>query len=265
MGFLSDTWGALSGSTRAEGAQRSGEAERAGIQEGQDYLMERDELGNRVGDQALTGLSDYYQGDQQGTIDRAMNSPLYAQMMQAKEDAGEQTMRNASATGSLRGGNVQSDMYKNNLRFDKEALTTTVDQQLEGLGNLTGQRDRQTGNIAQLYGDKGRSFANQYATEASAKGDLLSNGLQIAGTVGSFFSDPRLKESIEFVDEINGHNIYRWKWNDFAKKLGLEGDEVGVLAHEVPIEATGQSEGFLTVDYEALGLNHHVLNSLEMN
>jgi len=150
MGFLSDTWGALSGSNRAEGAQRSGEAERAGIQEGMDYLKGRDELGNEIGDQALTGLSDYYQGDQQGTIDRAMNSPLYAQMMQAKEDAGEQTMRNASATGGLRGGNVQSDMYKNNLRFDKEALTTTVDQQLEGLGGLTGQRDRNTGNIAQL-------------------------------------------------------------------------------------------------------------------
>lgn len=270
MGFLSDMWDGMSGKTASRSATQGGTEHRAELQKGMDFLTERDSLGNQYGDQALTGLNNIYQGDmnaQQDLIDRSMASPLYQQMMLSKEDAGDQIMRNASATGGLRSGNVQSNMYRNDLRYDADALTTSYDDQLSGLSGLVGQRDRNTGAIAGLHSDMGMSYAQQRQAEGQAKtdgaGNIINTGAKI---IGSFFSDPRLKESIKEIGAIHGHRIFRWKWNDEAKDFGLTGESTGVLAHLVNKynpDAIGVSDGYLTVNYDALDLNIGVLNSLE--
>lgn len=260
MGFLSDTWDSLSGKAGRQGAQKAGEAERAQIGEGMDYLKGRDELGNEIGDKALSGLSDIYLGDgtaQQGLIDKAKASPLYQQMMLAKEDAGDQLARNASMTGGLRGGNVQDNMYRSDARFDADALATTYQDQLSGITGLSNRGDKNTASIAGMYGDLGRSEADQAVAEADSKGALLNNGLKIAGTIGSFFSDPRLKENLQEVEPRGGHRWFTWDWSAEAEeKLGLVGQSVGVIAtlvNEYMPEAISVKNGFLTVDYDMIG------------
>lgn len=73
-----------------------------------------------------------------------------------------------------------------------------------------------------------------------------------AAGIAGMFSDIRLKENVEKIDEENGYNIY---------KFNFKGDPThtyrGVLAHEVMkqnIEAVGIQDGYLTVDYDLIGI-----------
>ena len=150
MSFLGDAWGSLTGSTQAQGAGEAGRAEREELGKGLDYMMGRDELGNRIGDEALTGLSDLYLGDQSNQtamIERAKASPLYESLMGQQQLGEDAIMRNASATGGLRSGNVQGTMYDYNTRFGADALNQAYGQQLEGLTGLAGAGDKNTGNL----------------------------------------------------------------------------------------------------------------------
>lgn len=70
-------------------------------------------------------------------------------------------------------------------------------------------------------------------------------------------SDARLKENIEPIGEAGGHNVYRWRWTDAAKRLGHAITEpVGVIAQEVlasrPDAVSVSNDGFLQVNYGAL-------------
>lgn len=73
----------------------------------------------------------------------------------------------------------------------------------------------------------------------------------------SGFSDARLKDDVTKVGEINGVNLYRWKWNNEAKQIGAKGaPEFGVMAQEV--EATHPqhvhigADGYRRVNYVGL-------------
>ena len=71
------------------------------------------------------------------------------------------------------------------------------------------------------------------------------------------FSDRRLKNNLEKIGEVNGHNWYKWDWNIVANKMGLEGKSEGVLADELVKtnpECIGIQDGFMFVDYIKLGI-----------
>jgi len=93
--------------------------------------------------------------------------------------------------------------------------------------------------------------------KTSSGGGLLSKigqGLQIASSAASLFSDVRLKRDIERIDtrpDGLGVYAYRYVWDaDDAPK------HEGVMAHEVlevrPEAVSRHSSGFLMVDYGAL-------------
>lgn len=259
MGFLSNTWDSLTGAAQGEGAQKAGQLERAGMGEAQDYLKERDVIGNKYGDLALEGLGGAFTGDssgQQQIIDRAKSSPMYASIM-GQQQAGEQAiLRNASATGGLRSGNASGALTDYGMQLEDRALQGSYDEQIRGMEGLTGQRDRNTAGIAGLYADMGASRSNQAVNEAEAKSAFLNNGLAIAGTVGSFYSDPRLKKNLHEVKPRGGHRWFIWDWTDEAeKKLGLVGQSMGVIAtlvNDYMPEAIDVKEGYLTVNYDML-------------
>ena len=97
----------------------------------------------------------------------------------------------------------------------------------------------------------------QTTTQSSSPGlfDYLTAGASIYGAAAA--SDRRLKTDVEKVGEVDGFNVYTWRWDDRAKELGLDGGVTrGVMAQEVleklPEAVVVGPHGFYMVKYDML-------------
>jgi hypothetical protein len=120
--------------------------------------------------QALLGLG--APGSQQQAISALQGSPQFQALQQQGENA---ILQNASATGGLRGGNVQGALAQ----FRPALLSNLIDQQYSRLGGLTaigqnaaagvGNAGMQTGaNVANLLGRQGQAQAGGILGQQSA-------------------------------------------------------------------------------------------------
>lgn len=127
---------------------------------------------------------------QQSAIDALQNSPAFTSMTRSGENA---ILQNASATGGLRGGNVQGALAQ----FRPALLAQLIQQQFQNLGGITslgqnaaagvGNAGMNTGNaISGLLGNQGNALnaAAQQAGAAQA-GGALANGRAQAQAFGS--------------------------------------------------------------------------------
>ena len=100
----------------------------------------------------------------------------------------EAILQQASATGGIRGGNVQSSLAQ----FRPQVLSSLINQQYGRLGGLTtlgqnaavgtGNAGMQTGaNIANLYGQQGAAAAGSALATGSAWGNALGGMGTLAG------------------------------------------------------------------------------------
>ena len=89
-------------------------------------------------------------------------------------------------------------------------------------------------------------------------GDVLGFGAEMfaLSKLLPLMSDQRLKKDIKLLGKEKGHNIYSWKWNDVAKKLGVNSPTIGVIAQEVmsymPEAVIEDENGYFMVNYGAL-------------
>jgi hypothetical protein len=133
--------------------------------------------------QALLGL----QGPEaeQAAIERIRGGETF----QALEQQGEEALlQRASATGGLRGGNIQGALAQ----FSPQLLSSLIEQQYGRLGGLTtlGQRSAagvgaagmETGsNVSNLLAQQGAAQAGGELGQAKAFGQILNIPSQIAG------------------------------------------------------------------------------------
>lgn len=117
-------------------------------------------------------------GAQRQAIAGIQNSPMFAALAQQ----GEQGMlQNASATGGLRGGNLQGALAQ----FRPQMLNSLIDQQYNRLGGLTslgqnaaagvGNAGMQTGdNVANLIGQQGAASAGAQLARGQAFGNVMN-------------------------------------------------------------------------------------------
>ena len=267
MGFVTDFIGDVfgGGDEAAEASIAGAELQAQGQREALEYLKEREAIPREFSEAALKGLGGIFgleggTGSQQEFIDSLISSPLYQRIIGGREAGEESILRSASATGGLRSGNVQEALYDYNTQLRNKALLESYNQQLQGLTGLAGlpsyapQIAGQMAGIGQTLG-QGQIAAGQ-AQQAGIQqgfGNLL--GLGELGV--SIFSDRRLKNNIEKIGELDGHNWYMWDWNIVANKMGLEGKAEGVLADELintNPECIGILDGFMIVDYIKLGI-----------
>lgn len=97
------------------------------------------------------------------------------------------------------------------------------------------------------YGGQTSSTAKEKPSTLQTVGDIAK--------IAAFASDIELKENIEIIGKYDGHNIYRWDWNDKAEEIGLSGKSSGVLAQEVEEyapHAVIQQNGYKAVIYGVL-------------
>lgn len=146
--------------------------------------------GALAGQQDLLGLNGA--GAQGSAIAGIQASPQYQALAQSGQDA---ILANASATGGLRGGNVQAALGQ----FQPQLLAQLIEQQYARMGGLTalgqnaaagvGNAGMQTGtNIASLLQQQGAAIAGGQIAQGSVArqgfGDLLKIGGAIAGAMG---------------------------------------------------------------------------------
>jgi len=201
---------------------------------------------------------------------------------QAQVRQGEEALlQRASATGGLRGGNIQAALAQFRPQMLQQEIATQYGRLggLTSLGQLTSQNLAQIGqssaagtataglrtgaDIAGLMGQQGaaragaelaqgQAFANvlnlpaqflgaQYGATAGKTGTAMTPGL------GNIFSDIRLKKNIQRIGtRSDGLGVYEFEYTWGG------GRQIGLMAQEVlgiyP-DAVGQSGGYLTVDY----------------
>lgn len=152
--------------------------------------------GALTGQQDLLGLNGA--NAQQAAIQALQTSPQFGALAQQGEDA---ILANASATGGLRGGNVQGALAQ----FRPQLLSQLIEQQYQRLGGLTqmgqasaagvGSAGMQTGNaITQLLGQQGSAAAGAAlaggrasAAQAAAVPDAIASGLGLFKGLGGKF------------------------------------------------------------------------------
>lgn len=130
-------------------------------------------------------ISKFMVNPQQQAINQIASGPEYQALLQQGENA---LLQNASATGGLRGGNIQGAL----MEFRPKLLNQLINQQYERLGGLTalGQRSAagvganemtSASNIGQAYTDVGAAQAGS----ALAKSNAINQGL---GSVTGFLT-----------------------------------------------------------------------------
>lgn len=123
--------------------------------------------------------------EQQKAIDALKNSAQFGELTRQGENS---ILQNASATGGLRGGNVQASLAQ----FRPQLLSQMIEQQYGRLGGIAqlgqasaaGQASAglQTGsNIANLYGQQGAAQAGNALAQGQANANFASG---IAGNIG---------------------------------------------------------------------------------
>jgi hypothetical protein len=232
------------GDDSADAAKDAAQIQADYQREALDYLKETEALPQQFRESALKYLAGAYglpggEGSQQEIIDQARESPLYGAIMGGLEQSEESILRNASATGGLRSGNANDALAENAQQLENQALLTSYNQQMQGVGGLAGlpslapQIAAGTAGIGQTLaqGEIAAAQAKQQGNQM-AGGNLmgLANlGLQAYGA----FSDRRLKSSVLKIGTRGGLNWYEWVWNSAANKLGLYGKAQGPMADEV--------------------------------
>jgi len=146
--------------------------------------------------QALIGLGGA--GAQQQAITGLEQSPQYMEMVRQGENA---LLQNASATGGLRGGNVQSALAQ----YRPQILSDLINQQYGRLGGLTqlgqssaaGQASAgqvMASNVGNLLGQQGAALA----------GGQLAQGQVVGQSVGSLAKGAGMFYGMGGVSGISG-------------------------------------------------------------
>lgn len=191
MSFIGNVLGSITGAKQAgKAGERAGEtqaaASQAGIEEQRrqfDALVElmspyvQAGTGAMQQQQALIGL----QGPeaQQQAVSGFEQSPLFQSMQQQGENA---ILQNASATGGLRGGNVQAALSQ----FRPQLLNQLIEQQYGRLGGLASMGQASAAGQASGGMKSASNVGNLLANQAQA----VAGGQMARGNVGrQTFSD----------------------------------------------------------------------------
>lgn len=253
-----DITGENAANAAANASVRGAELTAQGQREALDYLKETEALPRQFREGALTQLAGIYglpggTGSSEQFIQDAMNSPIYNNLVSRGEEA---VLRNASATGGLRSGNVQGALATN----AQDALMTAYNNRLQGISGLA-QLPSNANNIATLTAAPSATLAQGNIAAAQAQQQqqqaYMNNLFGLGGAGLMALSDIRLKENIEYIGERGDYSWFRWDWRPEAKVLGLEGKSEGVMAHfvhEQNPDAVSVIDGLLCVDYSQLGL-----------
>ncbi|MGA0601769.1 hypothetical protein ACO2Q3_13770 [Caulobacter sp. KR2-114] len=178
MGFLSDIANVFGSIAKGNAAKDAAQQQVNGYNQGIDTLNNESDRINGLlspyitsgtnatnAEGALLGLGG--NNAQTAAINNLQASPLFQSLMRNGQEA---ILQNGSATGGLRGGNIQSSLAN----FGSDTLAKVIQQQLANLGGLSGQGLSAVGSSGQFGANAAGSIAalDQAAGRARAAGIL---------------------------------------------------------------------------------------------
>lgn len=126
---------------------------------------------------ALVGLDGA--AAQRAAISAIENSPMFQASVRQGENA---ILQNASATGGLRGGNIQAALSQ----FRPQMLQAEIERQYSRLGGLTSLGQQSAAGVGTAGSAMGTNVANLLTQSgASQAGAILAGGQAAANVVGS--------------------------------------------------------------------------------
>lgn len=142
-----------------------------------------------AGQSALGGLSGLLglggAGSQQSAIDALQGGPMFQSLFRQGTNAVEGA---ASATGGLRGGNVNGSLFN----VGQDALAQTIQQQIANLMGVSGQGLGAAGSVGQFGAANAENVAALMGQRGAAQaGGAMANGNMwgnILGTAGGLFT-----------------------------------------------------------------------------
>jgi len=223
---------------------------------------------------ASAGVGAYNTAIQQSDALRLQQAQLGGQQYQAGI-AGATTgyQANLGATQNIYGVTSASDLQNYNLSnaatLQGIAGLTQVAQAGQGVygqsANYLQGASSSAASAAQASTSAATSLANTNSNYSLGMANVASanrgQNMELIGTLvgagAGMFSDERLKTNIQFVDNINGHNIYTWDWKeqDYGYNKGVIAQEILV---SVPEAVTMMDNGYYAVNYNMLGLDYLV-------
>jgi len=218
-----------------------------------------------------------------GAFGGSRSGILEAETNRAFADQAARTSANLRRSGfdratSLAGQDIGREL--DNRRFQSGLQQSLLGDQYRNLGLMSGiggqQQGLQQAGMDAGYGEFMRALnygpqqlgllaqgisamptqTSQTTWNRDRSMDSLGKGASAIGTIMGLFSDIRLKDNVELIGQIKGHNVYTWDWNDTAKDLGVDSPAKGVIAQEVlevkPDAVAIHDSGYLMVNYGAL-------------
>lgn len=156
-------------------------------QQALDYLKARDEVPWQIGDAAMKKQAGIYGVpgyEEQGSdyYNNLTESPIYKAIMEGIPQGEQAVMRNASATGMLRSGNVKDALSQNAIDTNRQAVLDTLEFDTQGLSGLSGLPNY-TSSIATTTAGIGETLAaGQLATQRQdAAEDAMWIGTALKG------------------------------------------------------------------------------------
>lgn len=191
---------------------------------------------------------------------RVTENPLFQALAKQQE---QRLVNQQAALGRGASGETGDLLTQNVLRlgsqFQQQDFANQLAENQLRFGQLFGQT-RLGANVAAGQATSGQGIiqgignvqaAGQVAganAEAQANQQLLQ--LASAGA-GAVFSDVRLKENPEYVETVNGIDMFKWQWTEDAKELVGDQPEYGPIAQLLretnPEMVTTDESGFLKV------------------
>lgn len=135
----------------------------------------------------MTGLLGLQGNDVQGSaIDALTDSPLFQSLIRNGEEA---LLQNASATGGLRGGNIQRGLAD----FRGDTLSSTIQSQLQNYAGIANMGLGATNSVAGFGGQLSGNISDLLQSQGAVRaGGTLTRGGITAGmwnNAGSFLDD----------------------------------------------------------------------------
>jgi hypothetical protein len=194
----------IGGNAASKAAKRAGDLQYQAAQQGiaeqrRQYDLSRADYAPYLatGTQALGQQGDLIGlnggGVQASAIEALRGSPFYQSLFNNGQEA---LLQNASATGGMRGGNMQRGLAD----FGADTLAQTIQMQLAQLGGLSGRGQEAVGNISQLGQMGTQNIMNMIngGAAAQARAGLARGGIQqgIWNNVGNLLSDEKTWQGI---------------------------------------------------------------------
>jgi len=185
-------------------------------------------------------------GETQKEIDalRIQNPFETAAAKSAMSEASRKAKQTQQRFANILGGNTNPEALLSAQQATQEAIAGTAGDIATGaeankaaqLAQLRNEKQNQLGQSTALkmasideYGQGWKDFLGNLESATSSIGNITEGAGQAIGAIAAA-SDPRLKENIQLIGNLQGRNIYKYNFK------GSPSVHIGVLANEIKSE-----------------------------